>query len=90
MAFDFVFTVFPGIIVLTALLALMDIPVEAFGSVLHDFGVVVPGPLIEVIEVIEDNLKHAAGAPQSFFALGVLGVIWAASASMSTTISALK
>jgi len=86
-AFDFVFTVFPGIIVLTALLALMDIPVEAFGSVLHDFGVVVPGPLIEVIE---DNLKHAAGAPQSFFALGVLGVIWAASASMSTTISALK
>ena len=87
MAFDFVFAIFPGIIVLTALLALMDIPVEAFGSVLHDFGVVVPGPLIDVIE---DNLKHAAGAPQSFFALGILGVIWPASASMSTTMSALN
>ena len=87
MAFDFVFAVFPGVIVLTALLAVMDIPVEAFGSVLHDFGVMIPGPLIQVIE---DNLRHAAGAPQSFFALGILGVIWPASASMSTTMSALN
>lgn len=87
MAFDFVFAVFPGIIVLTALLALLDIPVEAFGALLHDFGVVVPGPLITVIE---ENLQHAASAPQSFFALGILGVIWPASASMSTTMSALN
>ncbi|HJP31770.1 MAG TPA: YihY/virulence factor BrkB family protein [Candidatus Latescibacteria bacterium] len=87
MAFDFVFAVFPAIIVLTALLAVMDIPVEAFGALLHDFGVVVPGPLIDLIE---DNLKHAAGTPQSFFALGIIGVIWPASASMSTTMSALN
>jgi membrane protein len=87
MAFDFVFAIFPGVIVLTALLVVMDIPVEAFGALLHEFGVVVPGPLIEVIE---DNLIHAADAPQSFFVLGIVGIIWPASASMSTTMSALN
>jgi membrane protein len=65
----------------------MDIPVEAFGALLGEFDVVVPGPLIELIE---ENLRHSASAPQSFFALGILGVIWPASASMSTTMSALN
>lgn len=87
MAFDFVFAIFPAVIVLTALLSVLAIPVEAFGSLLHDFGVVLPEPLIEVIE---DNLRHSANAPQSFFVLGILGVIWPASASMSTTMSALN
>ena len=85
MAFDFVFAIFPGIIVLTALLTVADIPVEAFGTLLHDFGVVLPGP---VIDVVEDNLQHAANTPQSLFALGILGILWPASASMSTTMSA--
>ena len=87
MAFDFVFAIFPAVIVLTALLSVMDIPVEAFGALLGEFDVVVPGPLIELIE---ENLRHSASAPQSFFALGILGVIWPASASMSTTMSALN
>lgn len=87
MAFDFVFAIFPGIIVLTALLAALDIPVVAFGQLLHDVGVVVPEPLIDVIE---GNLQHAARAPQSYLFLGMLGVIWPASASMSTTMSALN
>lgn len=87
MAFDFVFAIFPGIIVLTALLSLMDIPVEVFGPLLHDFGIVIPGPLIEVIE---GNLTHAADTSQGLFVLGVLGVVWPASQSMSTTMSALN
>lgn len=87
MAFDFVFAIFPAIIVLTALLVLLDIPVDAFGALLHDVGVVVPEPLIDVVE---DNLQHAASTPQSFFVLGLLGVLWPASASMSTTMSALN
>lgn len=87
MAFDFVFAIFPGIIVLTALLSLMDIPVEVFGLLLHDFGVVIPGPLIEVIE---GNLTHAADTSQGLFVLGFLGVVWPASQSMSTTMSALN
>ena len=66
-AFDFVFAIFPGIIVLTALFTVADIPVEAFGTLLHDFGVVLPGP---VIDVVEDNLQHVANTPQSAGELG--------------------
>jgi uncharacterized BrkB/YihY/UPF0761 family membrane protein len=67
MAFDFVFAIFPGIIVLTALFTVADIPVEAFGTLLHDFGVVLPGP---VIDVVEDNLQQVANTPQSAGELG--------------------
>lgn len=87
MAYDFVFAMFPGILVLTALLAALDIPVEAFVGLLHDFGVVVPEP---VFDIIKENLQHAAAATQSFVVLGVLGILWPASASMSTTMSALN
>ena len=59
MAFDFVFAIFPAVIVLTALLSVMDIPVEAFGALLGEFDVVVPGPLIELIE---ENLRYSASA----------------------------
>jgi len=64
---DFHFAIFPGIIVLTALFTVADIPVEAFGTLLHDFGVVLPGP---VIDVVEDNLQHVANTPQSAGELG--------------------
>ncbi|SVB70183.1 uncharacterized protein METZ01_LOCUS223037, partial [marine metagenome] len=87
MAFDFVFAVFPGILVLTALLGVLDVPVEAFTSLLHDMGVVVPQPLIEVVET---NLQHASQSSQSLFFIGILGVLWPASASMSTTMAALN
>ena len=88
MAFDFVFALFPGTLVLTALLAVMDISVKDFGAVLHDFGVVVPDPLIKIVE---ENLRHAAEtSAQSFLVLGIVGVVWPASASMSTTMSALN
>ncbi len=87
MAFDFVFAIFPGILVLTTLLGALDVPVEAFTSLLHDMGVVVPEPLIRVVET---NLRHASATSQSLFFLGILGVLWPASASMSTTMAALN
>ena len=87
MAFDFVFAIFPGILILTALLALFDIPVEAFTGLVRDLGIVVPPP---VSVVVEENVVHALAASQSLFVLGIIGVIWPASASMSTTMTALN
>ena len=87
MAFDFVFAIFPGILILTALLALFDIPVEAFSGLVRDLGIVVPPP---VSVVVEENVVHALAASQSLFVLGIIGVIWPASASMSTTMTALN
>lgn len=87
MAFDFVFAIFPGIIVLTMLLSLFDIPVEAFSGLVRDLGIVVPPP---VAAVVEENVVHALETSQSLFVLGIIGVVWPASASMSTTMSALN
>ena len=88
MAFDFVFAIFPGILVITALLAILDIPNDAFGSLMRDLGIVVPEP---VVKIIEDNIQHyLGGSSAGLFFLGILGVIWPASASMSTTMTALN
>ena len=87
MAFDFVFATFPGILVLTALLGISEISPEDFKSLLADIGIVVPGPLITVIE---ENIQHLWNSSQSLFFVGILGVIWPASASMSTTMNALN
>jgi membrane protein len=87
MAFDFVFAVFPGILVLSAFLDVLGISPEAFSQLIDDLGIVVPGPLLNIVE---DNIKHLVDSSQSLLVLGLLGVIWPASASMSTTMTALN
>ena len=87
MAFDIVFAIFPGILVLTALLAILDIPVDAFADLIHGLGILVPTPMIAVVA---ENMHHLRESSQSVFALGIVGVIWPASASMSTTMMALN
>ena len=85
MAFDFIFAIFPGILVLTALLAFLGISSEDFIRVLESLGIVIPVPLLEAVE---DNISFLSS--QSLFVIGFLGVIWPASASMSTTMMALN
>lgn len=85
MAFDFIFAIFPGILVLTALLGFLDISSEDFIKVLEFLGIVVPVPLLEVVE---DNISFLSS--QSLFVIGFFGVILPASASMSTTMMALN
>ena len=85
MAFDFIFAIFPGIIVLTALLDILGISPKDFIQVLEILGIVIPVPLLEAIE---DNISFLSS--QSLFVIGFLGVIWPASASMSTTMMALN
>ena len=85
MAFDFIFAIFPGILVLTALLAFLGISSEDFIKVLEILGIVIPVPLLEAVE---DNISFLSS--QSLFVIGFLGVIWPASASMSTTMMALN
>ena len=85
MAFDFVFTIFPGILFLMALLGILGISPEDFVQVLEILGIVVPVPLLEAIE---ENINFLSS--QSLFVIGFLGVIWPASASMSTTTTALN
>ena len=85
MAFDFIFAIFPGILVLTALLAFLGISSEDFIRVLESLGLVIPVPLLEAVE---DNISFLSS--QSLFVIGFLGVIWPASASMSTTMMALN
>ncbi len=85
MAFDFIFAIFPGILVLTALLGLLGISSEDFIKVLEVLGIVIPVPLLEAVE---DNISFLSS--QSLFVIGFLGVILPASASMSTTMMALN
>lgn len=85
MAFDFVFAIFPGILVLTALLGFLGISPEDFIRVLEVLGIVIPVPLLEAVE---DNINVLSS--QSVFVIGFLGVIWPASASMATTMMALN
>ena len=85
MAFDFVFAIFPGILVLTALLGILGISPENFIQVLKILGIVIPVPLLAAVE---DNISFLSA--QSLFVIGFLGVIWPASASMSTTMRVLN
>jgi len=85
MAFDFVFAIFPGLVVLTTLLGILEIPLDAFGRIFRDLGVVVPGP---VANIFESNIGHLSS--RSLFFIGIVGVVWPASASMSTTMVALS
>lgn len=85
MAFDFVFAIFPGILVLTASLGILGISPEDFIQVLEILGIVIPVPLLEAIE---NNIHFLSS--QSLFVLGFLGVVWPASASMSATMLALN
>ena len=87
MAFDFVFAIFPGILVLTGLLGVLSITPDAFIRMLDTLNIVIPGPLLVDVE---ENIQHLWESSHSLFFIGILGVIWPASASMSTTMSALN
>ncbi len=87
MAFDFVFAVFPGILILTAFLGIMNISPEDFDRVLEALGIIMPAPFLGMVE---DNIRFLSSSSQSLFFIGILGVLWPASASMSTTMTALN
>lgn len=87
MAFDFVFAIFPAILVLSAFIGVFAISPEDFSHLLDDLGIVLPAAFIKAVE---DNINHLIDSSQSFFVVGILGVIWPASASMSTTMTALN
>lgn len=87
MAFEFVFAIFPFILVLTASLVVTGIPPELFTQRLIDLGIVVPVP---ILKAVDENVKHLWNAYQSLFVFGVIGVVFPASASMSTTMSAMN
>ena len=87
MAFDFVFALFPGILVVTGFLSLLDISVEDFAQLVRDLGIVVP---VTLGGIITDNVQHLLESSESLLFIGILGVLWPASASMSTTMNALN
>lgn len=87
MAFDFVFAVFPALLVLSAFIGAFGISPDDFARLLDDLGIVLPA---EFIKVVEDNIEHLVDSSQSLFFIGIVGVLWPASASMSTTMTALN
>jgi len=87
MAFDFVFALFPGILVVVGFLSLLDISVEDFAQLVTDLGIVVPGPMGGIVT---DNVQQLMSSSDSLFYLGILIVLLPASASMSTTMNALN
>ena len=87
MAFDFVFAIFPGILILTILIAVFDIPLDAFSGLITGLEILLPSPMVQVVS---ENVNHLGQSSKGFFVLGLIGVIWPASASMSTTMSALN
>ena len=87
MAFDLVFAIFPFILVLTASLVLTGTPPDVFTQRLTELGIVIPVP---IRNAIDENVIHLWSAYQSLFVFGILGVVFPASASMSTTMSAMN
>jgi membrane protein len=86
-AFDFVFAVFPGLLMLTSLLAVLGVSPDSLTIALSGIGVVVPGP---VLQILEENAQHVWGSSHGLIVLGLVGVLWPASASMVTTMGALN
>ena len=87
MAFDLVFAIFPFILVLTGFLVITGIPPEVFTQRLTEVGIVIPVP---ILNAIDENVSHLWNAYQSLFVFGIIGVVFPASASMSTTMSAMN
>ena len=87
MAFDFVFAVFPALLILSAFIGAFGITPEDFSRLLDDLGIILP---LAFIEIVEDNIEHLVDSSQSLLFIGIVGVIWSASASMSTTMTALN
>ena len=87
MAFDLVFAIFPCLLVLTALMVITGTPPDAFNQLIVELGIIIPLPLLAILE---ENLQHLWESYQSLFFFGILGVLGPASASMSTTMSALN
>ncbi len=87
MAFEMVFAIFPCLLVLTALMVITGTPPEAFNQLIVELGIIIPLPLLAIVE---ENIEHLWRSYQSLFFFGILGVLGPASASMSTTMSALN
>ncbi|MEE3233723.1 MAG: YihY/virulence factor BrkB family protein [Candidatus Latescibacterota bacterium] len=87
MAFDFVFALFPAVLVLAAFIEAFGLSPDEFALLIEDWGIVLPNPLMQVLE---DNLRHLVSSSEKLLVLGVVGVLVPASASMSTTMSALN
>lgn len=87
MAFEFVFAIFPALLILSAFIDAFGIAPEDFSRLLNDLGIVLP---LGFIKIVEDNIEHLVNSSQSLLFVGVIGVIWSASASLSTTMTALN
>jgi len=87
MAFDFVFALFPAVLVLAAFIEAFGLSPDEFALLIDDWGIVLPNPLMQVLE---ENLRHLVSSSEKLLVLGVVGVLVPASASMSTTMSALN
>jgi membrane protein len=72
---------------LTALLGVLGVSPDSLSNALSGLGVVVPGP---VMQVLAENAQHVWGSSHGLLFLGIVGVLWPASASMTTTMSALN
>ena len=87
MAFDFVFALFPSVLVLAAFIEAFGLSPDEFALLLDDWGIVLPAPLMQVFE---ENLRYLVNSSEKFLVIGTVGVLIPASASMSTTMSALN
>ena len=87
MAFDFVFALFPSVLVLAAFIEAFGLSPDEFAMLLDDWGIVLPAPLMQVFE---ENLRYLVNSSEKFLVIGIVGVLIPASASMSTTMSALN
>ena len=72
MAFDFVFAVFPGILILTAFLGIMNISPEDFDRVLEALGIIMPAPFLGMVE---DNIRFLSSSSQSLFFIKLVFIV---------------
>ena len=87
MAFDFVFALFPAVLILVAFIEAFGLSPDEFVVLIDEWGIVLPNPLMEVFE---ENLRHLASSSEKLLVVGLVGVLIPASASMSTTMTALN
>ena len=87
LSYYFILALFPGLIVLSALLGSVPMP-DVFGWVLYTMARLLPPETMETVySVLADVLSRHRG---TWLSIGMLGMIWVASAAFDSLIEALN
>lgn len=87
MAFNLVLALFPALLVVATAIGLSGSAQETFNSLVSTLGQILPKDVMDIVQI---PLRQVAFSENSsLFSLSILGTLWAASGTLSTTMEAL-